>query len=133
VNLQIEVLQRVGILFGVSYLLSVFVAHAVEIARKFSPKKADGTSRLDGWMVPLSALVFSGVIAVLILRPDTTRDQIYDTMTVAVFATLGAVGGDAWIRKVMGIFARGLGKPPEQPDPPRTRSEQPTTPDGRNR
>lgn len=120
-NLEFEVLQRVATLFGVSYLLSVFVAHAVEIARKFAPKKADGTSKLDGWMVPVSALVFAGLIAFLILRPKTGDDG-YDTATVAVFATLGAVGGDAWIRKVMSMIVKPAGS---------WRQEMPTNPGGR--
>ncbi len=107
-SLETEVLVRVGTLFGVAYLLSVFVQHAVEIARKFSPRKADGTSRLDGPWVPLTALVFAAVISGLILRPSA-RDELWDTATVAIFSTLGAVGGDAWIRKIVGLLGKPVG------------------------
>lgn len=120
-NLETEVLVRVGTLFGVAYILSVFVAHTVEVARKFSPKDIGGKPKLDGWMVPVTALAAAGVIAFLILRPSTA-DAAYDTATVAVFAALGAVGGDAWIRKVMGLFVK-----PSQTGP--WRDEMPTKPD----
>jgi hypothetical protein len=120
-NIEIEVLQRVATLFGISYLLSMFVTHAVEVARKFAPKREDGASKLDGWLVPAVALLFSVLVALLILRP-TTVDAGYDSATVALFSALGAVGGDVWVKKMMGL----LSKPTSA-----WREESPTKPEGR--
>jgi len=122
VSLETEVLTRVATLFGVAYILSVFVAHTVEVARKFSPKDSGGKSKLDGWKVPVCALVASCVISGLILRPSTA-DAGYDAATVAIFSALGAVGGDAWIRKVMGLLVKPAGS---------WRDEMPTRPDRRD-
>jgi len=118
-ELELEVLQRVATLFGVSYLLSMFVTHAVEVARKFAPKGTDGKSKLDGWLVPAVAFLFASIISVLILRPSTV-DSAYDVATVAVFSALGAVGGDAWIKKVTSMLAKPAGA---------WREEMPTKPD----
>lgn len=120
-NLEVEVFKRVAVLFGVAYLLSVFVAHTVEVARKFAPKDAQGNSKIDGWKVPVVALVASGVISFLLIRPSTA-DAGYDTATVAVFAAMGAVGGDAWIRKVMRMLVKPAGS---------WRDEMPTRPEGK--
>lgn len=122
-NLETEVLVRVATLFGVAYILSIFVAHTVEVARKFAPKDGEGKSKLDGWRVPVAALVAAGVITVLILRPSTA-DSAYDAGAVAVFAALAAVGGDAWIRKVLGRIAGS-----KSSSSPEWRQEMPTRPD----
>lgn len=111
-NLDSEVLQRVASLVGVAYLLSIPVAHAVEVIRKFS-------KRIDGIWVLLVALVVSVAISFLLLRPQDLNG-VWDSLTVAFFTALGSVGGDTWIRKVL----TALKKTPET-----WRQELPTKPE----
>lgn len=81
-----------------SAVLAALVVPTVEGIRKRIPA-------VDGWIVVLLSALISGLLAVLLLRPSGVQGA-YDSSTVAVLSLAIAIGGDAWIQKVMGSIGQ---------------------------
>ena len=92
-----ELLTRVATLTAEAAIISPIVVAAVEAIRKRVP--------FDGWHVLVIAAAVALVLTATLLNPWSSpqiAQAINDAGLVWLMATITAVGGDAWLRKIRG-------------------------------